>query len=229
MKNFQSLEKTATQSSNHWKIFAIAAAFVISAVAVAAEPAAQPPKFSGPLKRVGSVEVDAATKTVVATGFVEQVFGLLDYLAVGVNGKRYESLLTLELNPMDLQTALLLCGAKAGEPMSARDSGPPSGSPVKMWVAWKTNGTELVVPAESLIWDHAENKPVPTDWTFTGSVVRDGHFGASDEECFVAVRWDPYAIVNISNGLGKTYGDVYVNTNAVPASNTAVRVFFQAR
>jgi hypothetical protein len=229
MTHFQSLEKCTRRISNHWK-FLPTALFIATSAAFAADAGSNSLRvISGPLKRVGSVELDAATKTVVATGFVETVSGVLDYLAVGMTGKRYESVLTLELNAVDLQTALLLCGAKAGEPMKARDEGPPRGSPLNIWVEWTADGAKKTVAAEELIWNHRENKPVKTDWIFTGSVVANGHFGAADEDCFVATRWDPYAIVNIGGEIGKTYEDVYVNTNTVPATNTPVRVYFQAR
>ena len=247
LNKFQSLEKQMNKSSNPWKyvrhgrekaqeaqggilfmhflrVFA-----ATSCLAVFSEAADEPQKTSGPLKRVGSVEIDAATRTVVATGFVQTASDVLDYLAVGLNGKRYESVLTLELNAMDLQTALLLCGAKAGEPMNARDEGPPHGTPLNIRVGWTTNGVEKIVAAEDLIWNHRDNKPVKADWIFTGSVIVNGRFGASDEECFVAVRWDPYAIANIGSDLGKSYEDVYANTNTVPATNTPVTVYFQVR
>lgn len=223
MKNFQSLENYGAGISSLWK-FSLAV-FLAAASVYAAEL----PKFTGPLKRLGSVEIDAASKTVVATGAMETASGVLDYLAVGPEGKRYESVLRLDVNALDLQTALLLCGAKAGPPMTARDAGPPKGSPVDIWVEWEANGAKKIARGEELIWNHREDKPVTTEWVFTGSVVEDGRLAAVADQSFVATRWDPYAIVNITSDLGKTYTDVFVNTNAVPATNTPVRIYFQSR
>lgn len=234
MTSFQSLENTRCRISNHWKRWACVAFLAVCSVALAAEPAttnALPLKLSGTPKRLGSVAVDAASRTVVTTGFVETVSGVLDLLACGSGGKRYESVLVLELNPLDLQTALLLVGAKAGEPMKSTEQGPPKGSPVKIWVEWTTTNSEhKVVAAEDLLWNHRDGKPVKTDWIFNGSVIGDGgRFGAQVEESFVATRWDPLAIVNIGCDLGANYTDVFVNTNTVPPAGTSVKMYFQAQ
>lgn len=225
MKTFQPLEPAVPKPSNLWKIVC----FCLCLLAVAHSFAAELPKMTGPLKRLGSVEMDVATKIIVATGFVEQSSGVLDYLACGLNGRRYEGVLTLELNAIDLQTALLLAGAKAGKPMTSRHGDPPAGTSVQIWVEWETNGVKKVVDGDELIWNHKDNKPIKTDWIFTGSRVMDGRFAASEDENFLAVRWDPNSIVNIADELGKSYGDVFVNRKVVPETNTPVRVYFKAK
>src|ERR1700690_2742862 len=66
--------------------------------------------------RLGTVLVDADDKAVIATGHVNQVEGAIELLACGERGKTHESVFALDVYPVDLQTALLLVGAKYGKP-----------------------------------------------------------------------------------------------------------------
>lgn len=227
MKNFQRLDDSAPKSSNRWMRRLGVSCAVLGLFAGVRTVADELPKLEGPLKRLGSVELHVATKTVVATGFVEQTSGVLDYLVCGLNGRRYEGLVTVEVSAIDLQTALLLAGAKAGKAMTGRDVAPPEGTPVNIWIEWETNGVKKVYPGEELVWNQKEQKPVKTEWRFNGSRVVEGRFAATEDDNLIAVRWDPNSIINIADELGRTYGDVFVNRKLVPESNTPVRVYLQ--
>lgn len=190
-------------------------------------PPPSPVHWKGNLATLGSVQLDAATKTVTATGWVNQTEGAIEVLACGVKGKVHESVFVLTLNPLDLQAALLLAGCKAGEPMPDIGEGPPQGSPVDIFVEWQAGGETRKARAETFVWNIENNAVLPdTPWTFTGSIVKDGQFKAFAEESLVVTYWDPYAIVNLPLPCGANDEILAVNTNTVPPFQTPVTIHF---
>ena len=203
---------------------------VIYPVGSEPQPDPSPVVWQGDTASLGSVRLDAATKTVSATGWVNQTSGAIEVLACGVQGKVHESVFVLALNPLDLQAALLLAGLKGGAPMAAIGQGPPAGAPVDIWVDWQAGGEARSARAETFVWNIAENAGLPeTPWTFTGSVVKDGQFKALAEESLVVTYWDPYAIVNLPLPCGADDEILAVNSNAVPPYQTPVTLRFVPR
>ncbi len=196
----------------------------------ATQPQASPVRWADQTALIGSVRLDSATKTVVATGWVNQTEGPIEVLACGVQGKVHESVFVLAVNPLDLQAALLLAGLKRGEPMPELGVGPPKGDPVDLVVEWTANGESRSARAESFVWNLEANAVLPeTPWTFTGSVVKDGHFKALAEESLVVTYWDPFAIVNLPLPCGSNDEILVVNTNAVPPYETPIALRFTPR
>lgn len=203
---------------------------VIYPVGSEPQPEPSPVRWEGTTAILGSVQVDSQTKTVTATGWVNQIEGPIEVLACGIKGKVHESVFVLALNPLDLQAALLLAGLKGGEPMPSIGEGPPKGAPVDLWVEWQAGGELRKARAESFVWNKQENAVLPeTPWTFTGSVVKDGQFKALAEESLVVTYWDPYAILNIPLPCGADDEILSVNTNTVPPYETPVTIRFIPR
>lgn len=193
-------------------------------------PAPSPVEWNGNCATLGSVQLDAATKTVTATGWVNQTEGLIEVLACGPGGKVHESVFVLALNPLDLQAALLLTGVKGGKPMPAVGESPPEGDPIDVIVEWEADGGTRTARAESFVWNIEEDAVLPeTPWTFTGSIVRDGEFKALAEESLVVTYWDPYAIVNLPLPCGINDELLVVNSNTVPPYQTPVKIHFSPK
>ena len=114
-------------------------------------------QWEGTIATLGSVKLDSATKTVSATGWVNQTSGPIEVLACGLAGKVHESVFVLALNPLDLQAALLLAGLKGGEPMAEIGQGPPHGAPVDIYVDWQAGGETKTARAESFVWNLEAN------------------------------------------------------------------------
>jgi hypothetical protein len=172
---------------------------------------------------VGSAQVDAATRTVIVTGYVNLVQGPIELLACGTEGKRHESIFIIEASPIDLQTALLLAGAEAGVPMERVGQGPPKGSLLDIWVVWQDASGRREERGEYFIQDHEAHRPLrPTSWIFTGSVVENGAFKAMAEQSLIATYWDPWAIINIASGVGANDEILSVNESRVPPAETPV-------
>ena len=194
------------------------------------QPEPSPVQWEGSVATLGSVKLDSATKTVSATGWVNQTSGPIEVLACGLAGKVHESVFVLPVNALDLQAALLLAGLKGGEPMPALGQGPPAGAPVDVFVDWKSGDETKTARAEAFVWNVEENAVLPdAPWTFTGSVIKDGQFKAFAEESLVVTYWDPYAIVNISLPCGANDELLVVNTNVVPEVKTPVTLRFVPR
>ena len=194
------------------------------------QPDPSPVRWEGETAILGSVRLDSATKTVSATGWVNQVAGTIEVLACGPAGKVHESVFVLTLNPLDLQAALLLAGLKGGEPMPAIGQGPPQGAPVDVFVDWQADGESKTARAEAFVWNVEDDAVLPeTPWTFTGSMVKDGQFKALAEESLVVTYWDPYAIVNLPLPCGANDELLVVNSNPVPPYKTPVTLRFVPR
>ena len=180
--------------------------------------------------RLGRVSVDPVSKTVIATGFVNQVQGLIELLVCGPGGKRHESVFVMEAGATDLQSAMLLIGATNGPPMKEVGMGPPSGRPVDVLVQFGVAGTGAV-HAAAVFAKHSKLGPLPptTPWLFTGSVMEQGEFKASIEESFVVTYWDPWAIINLGLEIGASDEDLTVNPDGLPPLETPVTFLIRCR
>ena len=203
---------------------------VIYPVGSEPQPEPSPVQWEGTVATLGSVKLDSATKTVSATGWVNQTSGPIEVLACGLAGKVHESVFVLALNPLDLQAALLLAGLKGGEPMAEIGQGPPHGAPVDVFVDWQADGEPKTARAEAFVWNLEDDAVLPeTPWTFTGSMVKDGQFKALAEESLVVTYWDPYAIVNLPLPCGANDELVHVRSDAIPPYRTPVAFRFVPR
>ena len=206
------------------------AAPIIYRVGEEPQPEPSPVRWDNHIATLGAVRLDAATKTVIATGWVNQTDGAVEVLACGPKGKVHESVFVLALNPLDLQAALLLAGLKGGEPMPDIGVGPPNGSPLDIYVDWRQDGEARTARAETFLWNVQEDAVVPeTPWTFTGSFVRDGQFKALVEESLVVTFWDPFAIIDLPLPCGADDEIIHVNSNAVPPVQTPITMRFVPR
>lgn len=221
---FQSLEMSALPGSNAWTCLA---ALLLLGLAGCTGPRVHVPRIEAPV-RVGSVQVDAAARCVIATGYVNQIEGVVELLACGPGGKKHESVFVLSLNPLDLQTALLMLRLKPGQPMKDRGVEPPTGSPVAIWIAWDEAAGRRTVQAHELLYNHNDGSPVDPSWLFTGSVVKEGRFMALEEESFITTYWDPWAVINFGGSLGGDDDSIFIRRGSLPPLDTPVTVLIQA-
>ena len=186
------------------------------------------PVWEDGLAVVGSVRVDPSNRTVLATGWVNQVEGAIELLACGPGGKTHESVFVLNVNPLDLQTGLLLLGLKPGVPPKTLGQLPPDGPRLNIWVRWEEGGAVKKERAERWVYNCETRSTLPeTSWVFTGSMVEYGEFKALAEESLVATYVDPWAIVNMPLPCGTNDEILAVNTNAVAPLKTPVTLIFE--
>jgi hypothetical protein len=202
---------------------------VALATACSTVPSSSPPPHPQSPLRLGTVEIDAGSGMVIATGHVNQVEGPVEFLACGPAGKLHESVLVLAAKPLDLQAALLALRLKSGPPMRDVGMGPPVGDTVAIWVAWTTNGVRKIVRADELLWNRRDQAVVKSDWIFTGSTFIDGKFKAMDDQSLIATYWDPWSIVNLADSVGGDDDAVFVKRDAIPPLGTEITLYIQRR
>ena len=186
---------------------------------------------TGAVVTLGSVQVDAQTKTMTISGWVNQVWGAIELLACGPGGKTHESAFVLQCNPADMQAGLLLLGLKPGTPPTGLGQGQPEGTELDIWVDWLEGSSSRSLRAESFVVNvENDRQPLPeTPWIFTGSVFEEGEFKALAEESLIVTYWDPWAIINLPLPCGSNDEILSVNSNCMPALKTPVTFRFRAR
>ena len=209
-------------------LFVLAGLVITGAGCATTRRAPQPE--STRLIRIGTVHVDPELRCVLATGYVNQVEGAIELLACGPGGKVHESVLVLQVNPVDLQTALLLIGLKSGPPMRDLGVGPPQGDAVSIWVTWEIEGRRVAQPLEARAYEWKKKRPLHTaGWIFNGSLFENGKFKALAEESMIASYWDPWAILNVQSELGADDESLSVNRSVVPPLHTPVTLLLEPR
>ncbi len=112
-------------------------------------------------------------KRVVLIGTVCLREGLLELFACGKNTKEHESIISLDVKPYMIHAALLVIGAKKGEP--ARFSPtfvPPRGEEIEVLVRWKnSDGSIEERRAQELIRQTDSKEEMSTAWVFTGGAM----------------------------------------------------------
>lgn len=176
--------------------------------------------------RLGAVTIDPRKREVSLPCAVNMREGLLEYALVGETGKRHESLLWTEVEPYNLQVALLLLGLKGGASgVGQGDAHAPQGDPVQLWVEWSDGGEAKRARLESWVARRltpgGELGPVgEMNWVFTGSRVVEGVFLAQVERSIVAIYRDSTAMID--NPLPEGADDTvwFANPKAAPPVGT---------
>ena len=179
---------------------------------------------------IGNVILNTDSNEITLPGRINMDHGPVEYLAVATGGKTYESVLVMDIQPLHLQVALLLCGLDYGQNLAFQgDTTMPEGDSVEMMVQWISSGGDTVIyPASKLVYDF-QNKAPMTDnwWVFTGSFIYDKQIAADMEGSLIATYSDPVAILNTPSS-GRIDDTVYgVNEEIVPAAGTPIKLIIK--
>ena len=229
---------------------------IACAVICAAEPAGPPAKAPAPapeqrrirkigehLYRVGAVVLDAQARTVRCKGRVNMDRGgPIELLACLPTGKTHESVLTLDVAPLDLQVALLLLDLKPGRNPAVRyhpedpDRLKEPADSVLISVEWteppgQAGGepTRRSVRAEKLLLNLQAKRPeADSPWAFLGSRRLDERFGADVDGSLITTFYDPLAILELA--VETANDDIYYDVNAelCPPVGTPVELVIRA-
>jgi len=195
------------------------------------------------LYQVGSVVLDAESRTVRCPGRVNMnEGGPIELLACLSRGKTHESVFTLDVEPMDLQVALLLLGMKEGRNPAAKYAADdpnlkrPAGDEAVIFVEWcqpkQGEGQDAALKrcrAEELLTNVRAEGPTPEmTWAFLGSRIVDGTFGAEREGSLITTFHDPLAILELA--FSTVNDDIYyfVNKDRCPPVDTLIELVIQA-
>lgn len=191
---------------------------------------------------MGEVRIDSKAREVRFPAKVNMTEGQIEYVLVTNIGKLHESLLSTEIEPYHLQTALLLLGLKgAGLPdPSQPQSGPAKaealgkipeigGEPINIEVNWTdSHGEKKAVPLETWILKSPKNSVMTKGpWTYSGSRSYEGAFLAQEFGSIISAISDLDAMVNNprpGHGDDKIWSP---NTKAMPKAGTPVEILLK--
>ncbi|MFC1714496.1 YdjY domain-containing protein [Candidatus Poribacteria bacterium] len=183
-------------------------------------------KVGDGLYKLGNLDLDLNSKTITMSGEVNMSYGLIELLACTRIGKLHESALVMDVQPIHLQTALILLGLEYGGGMRYQgDPLTPKGDRVRIWVEWDANNQTERHRAEELVFDRVKQSQMEsTDWVFTGSRMNNGAFMAQAVGTLITTFRDPDAIID--NPLPEGADDtVYiVNSQVTPPKGTDIRM-----
>jgi len=178
------------------------------------------------LYKLGKVDIDLNKKTVTIYGKVNMPAGLVELLACTKYGKVHESVLSMDVEPIHLQTALILLGLEfvgglryQGDPLT------PKGDRVQIWVEWTAGGEVKRHRAEDLVYNRIKQSAMEhTDWVFSGSRIKSGVFMSQATGTLITTYHDPDTILD--NPLPEGGDDtVYIsNSQVVPPKGTEVKM-----
>ncbi len=188
--------------------------------------------------RVGQVFVDRKARKVEMPARVNMTEGILEYYAVGSNGKLHESVLELLPEPSHLHLALLLIGLEptVWDPATV-DQMPKAktlGSPLELWVEWDADGEHHRARAESWLYNRGvKAAPTAQAWVFQGSTFWNNRYAADTDRSVIGLIPDSQTVINIVGDIGNPYrGDAQgyeVYTAKIPPKGTSVTVVIEPR
>ncbi|UCE17442.1 MAG: hypothetical protein JSV84_11140 [Gemmatimonadota bacterium] len=187
-------------------------------------------KIAEGVYQIGAVVLDQNTNELSMKGEINMQRGLIEYFACTRFGKLHESTLVLDVEPYQLQVALLLMGLEPGGNIEYQgDANTPQGDSLEVWVEWQENGKPERHRAEDLVYNIAEKRTMEqTPWIFTGSKIVNGTFMADFEGCLIATFHDPFAILNNPLPSGADDTLYRVNESLVPEKGTPVNLILKA-
>ena len=179
---------------------------------------------------LGSVSVDPDRSSLSFSGHVNQVSGAVELLVCGPGGKTHESVFVTDVDPMEVQAALLLLGLRqAAAPPCGPDQARP-GTLADVWIQWSIQATTSVVRAESTLFHQGENRVLPrSGWVLTGSESIDGVFMACEEEGLIATYCSPWAILNLNHPAARDDALLTAHESGLPPLGTPVRIVIKPR
>ncbi len=189
--------------------------------------------------RIGSVLLDGNERTVRCAGYVNMDEGNpVELLACTPRGKTHESVLVLNIEPKELQIALLLLGLRQGRNPAAEwaedspEAARPPGDEVQIFVVWAADDGQdkarTEVTAESLLMNQVSGEPLAgCRWVFLGSRMVGHRFGADIEGSLVATYRDPLAILELVHETVNDDTFHGVNSGLCPPEDTPVELVVQ--
>ncbi len=171
------------------------AALLSVAPAIAGEPASHPGEGKLP-----HVQVDLEKKQVRIECEAVIADTPLEFLVCLTGTKEYEALLRSRARPSHVHMALLLIGAKPGEPARFDERTnrmlPPQGSRLRVTCAFEKDGKTVSYPAWRLLRNQkTQEEMTDTSWVFAGS-----HF-TEQGDYMADVSGETISIVNFANAV----------------------------
>ena len=196
--------------------------------------------------QVGRIVADPEEGTMLIPGRINQTSGIIEYMAVGPQGKLHESVLMLDVHPLHLQVASILLGLRPAPMPEQQDpamkvvregkteadpAAPPSlaESQVTLEVSWLEDGKLVTRRAEDLAYNREQKKTMTRGpWIYTGSIISRGVLSAEFDQSYIATWPDRSALFNTPVITGNPYrGEglgFEANFSLLPPKGTPIRM-----
>jgi len=184
--------------------------------------------------RIRNIVVEKRLKRFTVPGTILREEPPLEFLAVTKGGlKAYESLVELETDAYEFNTACILIGLDPDHGRAPRahfDPQPSEGDPVDIWISWNENGKASRVEAADLV-RRGEMTLPRGDWVYTGSILTpEGKYLAQLDGTLIGFVHDPSSIIEHRAGFGMgDWGSVGPNPSLLPAVGTRVTLTVERR
>ena len=187
-----------------------------------------PWKQIGPgLFELGQVRFDKTNRAVTFPATVNLREGNIEYVVVTATGKTHESLLRTTAEPLHVQLALLLLGARGAgtNVLTENRSEPLPGDQVEVEISWKTDGRNERFRAEDFVHDRKAGRPASRGvWIYNGSRLREDGFAAQLDGSILSLITDAGALINNPRPGREDDDNWLVRTNHLPALHAPVEV-----
>lgn len=181
--------------------------------------------------KVGAITVDLKAGRAELPAMVAFPTGPLEYVMVGVKGKAYESVFTVEAKAVELRLALTLLGFEGTVP-AADGTLPAATAADSILVAVKVDGKER--PLADYLVDNRSGKRAPdAPWQVVGFRDADRALALSTENFMTLVPRDVHAPLRITIDAGNPYAGpdqgLGLNKRTMPATGSKVTLVLRRR
>jgi len=189
-------------------------------------------KLGGELLPDGNISIEGITihrseREISFTGLINMTSGKLDVLIALPNGRLHESLIVSKIDPLKLQIALLLIGARNGR-RNAGDEKIPQGTLFNIDIQ-PENGKRMPVE-DILIEDNTAKKMDRLGWVFVGSSFGSNMYCLAKEEGNVVTIYSSgNTILDNPGSSGNGAWGLSIITENCPKYNSPVTVFLSFR
>lgn len=178
--------------------------------------------------QIGEVRLDKNKKTVSFPGSVNLTNVVIEYAVVGSVGKLHESLLATQAETYHIHLAMLLLGM-TNQTASVESGQPLTGTPIYIWVTWKSDGKDQKVRLEDLICKQQHGKPMARGiWIYNGSRVLQGVFMAQASGSIASIIEDIDALINNPRKGREDDTIWFPNEKVAPPLNVPLTIILEA-
>jgi hypothetical protein len=144
----------------------------------------------------------------------------------------------VDADARDIHKALLLTGAKPGEPVHFQPKYVPArGQAIKVTLRWEQDGKQMSIPAQQWVRNAKTGKDLDVDWVFAGSRLVDNPLDPTAPPIYLGNDGDVICVSNFEGALldlpinspkewavGRSYE---AHTERIPPKDTKVAVILE--
>jgi len=179
---------------------------------------------------IGKVKIDRVAKELSFPAKINMDQGPIEVLICTPRGRKHESLLVSEADPLNIQLALILSGASNGarKPPPEKGAGPPMGDLFDVYIV---NDKGKKIPVEHYLVDlKKSSSPERNGWVFVGSKFTSNGKCLASREGNIVVTWsNGNTIFDNPGPNGDVDDDININGKLRLKTGTEVTVILHKR